>query len=76
MESAANKMKVGDLVNWYHQYTGERSILYVIKVIDDETVRCLFSYGAHQDIKMKKLTLFKDVVLYGPKEDKKNLPTN
>lgn len=56
-------MKVGDLVNWYHQYTGERKILYVIEIIDDETVRCLFSYGAHQDIKRDKLTLFKDVTL-------------
>lgn len=72
-------MKVGDLVNWYHQYTGERKILYVIEIIDDETVRCLFSYGAHQDIKRDKLTLFKDVALQdrqGSEDGKKKLPTN
>jgi|14_taG_2_1085336.scaffolds.fasta_scaffold01604_11 hypothetical protein len=72
-------MKVGDLVNWYHEYTGERSILYVTKIIDGETVRCLFPYGAHQDINRSRLTMFKDVDLHGlhcSERSKKKLPTN
>ncbi len=53
-------MKVGDLVEWIHEYSGERKILYVVEIIDEETIKCLFSYGAHQVMKKTRVRVFND----------------
>lgn len=53
-------MKVGDIVKWIHEYTGETVLLYVVEVIDKDTIRCLFPYGAHQTMKKSRVTLFED----------------
>ena len=51
-------MKQGDLVLWTHEYTREDLILYVVEVIDDEYIKCLFSYGAYQTMKKTRVRAF------------------
>lgn len=53
-------MKVGDIVKWIHGYTGEIVLLYIVEVIDEDTIRCLFPYGAYQTMKKSRVTLFED----------------
>lgn len=53
-------MIVGDLVRWVHEYTGETSILYIVEVVDENTIKCLFPYGAYQTMKKSRVTLFDD----------------
>tara|TARA_B100001094_G_C17772800_1_gene595880 strand:+ start:403 stop:600 length:198 start_codon:yes stop_codon:yes gene_type:complete len=51
-------MKSGDLVWWTHEYTKERHILYVLEVLDDGKVKCLFPYGAYYYAEPKRLEIF------------------
>lgn len=51
-------MKVGDLVLWKHEYTGEMQILYVVEEIDKNTIKVLFPYGAYQTVQKSRVTLF------------------
>lgn len=51
-------MKQGDLVIWTHEYTRERVILYIVEVVDDEHIRCLFPYGAYQTMKKTRVKIF------------------
>ena len=53
-------MKQGDLVIWIHEYTKERTILYVVEVLDEEYIRCLFPYGAYQTMKKTRVEIFDD----------------
>jgi len=53
-------VRVGDLVKWIHEYAGETALLYVVEVIDENTIKCLFPYGAYQTMKKSRVTLFED----------------
>ncbi len=53
-------MKQGDLVLWTHEYTREQTILYVVEIIDDEYIRCLFPYGAYQTMKKTRVKLYEN----------------
>ena len=51
-------MKAGDLVLWRHEYTKEDQILYVVEVLDDEYIKCLFPYGAYQTMKKARVKIY------------------
>lgn len=57
---AADSLKQGDLVLWTHRYTREDTILYVVEIIDDQYIRCLFPYGAYQTMNKNRVRLFDD----------------
>lgn len=48
------------MVIWIHEYTKERTILYVVEVLDEEYIRCLFPYGAYQTMKKTRVEIFDD----------------
>ena len=45
---------------WTHEYTREQTILYVVEIIDDEYIRCLFPYGAYQTMKKTRVKLYEN----------------
>jgi len=51
-------MKEGDLVLWTHEYTKEQTILYVVEIVDDEHIKCLFPYGAYQTMKKTRVRIY------------------